>query len=121
MAYESVNPKSIIAGADLRSYQLRFVRLDTNGRLALAAAAGDAVGVLQDKPNLGDPGAVSRDGDFTKVVAGGVIYAGEYVQVGTDGKAVATTTGVDSLGQAMMAAGADGDVITILQQHSAIS
>jgi hypothetical protein len=121
MAVEStVRLKSLIATASLASSQYCFVRLDFSGGIVLPAAGGDAIGVLQDKPAAGDPGAVCGPGDITKVKAGGSFSAGAYLQATAAGKAVSTTTGAASLGQALQASTGDGQIVSMIFQPSAV-
>lgn len=116
MAYESLKTKSIIAGIDLSAKQHTFVRVDSSGTLNAPTAGGNAIGVVQDKPAAGDPGAVCFPGDITKVVAGAQILAGAEIMTTSAGKAVTVTSGSFVLGIALMAASGDGSVISILFQ-----
>ena len=108
MAYEILKLKSIKATASLAASQFCFVKIDTSGQIALPAAGGYAVGVLQDKPAAGDPGAVCYPGDITKVLCGGTITAGQDVATDVNGKAVAAATGNFILGIALTAGAASG-------------
>jgi hypothetical protein len=116
MAIENVHSsKSIKATASLVSNQYCFVTLDANGQLILqTTAAGNAVGVLQDKPGAGDPGFICGPGDITKVQCGGTFAAGTKVGSDATGKAVVVATG-PYLGQALTA-GAAGGIANILFQ-----
>lgn len=79
---------------------------------AYATAAGNTFGVTITEAKVGD--LVNTDVLGTSVVtAGGAIAKNAYVQVGSDGKAVALTTGV-AVAQALQAAAADGDRIEVL-------
>ena len=117
MAYENIHSsKSIKATASLVSSQFCFVSLDSNGQLVLVtASAGNAIGVLQDKPGAGDPGFVCGPGDITKVQCGGNFAAGARVMSNTTGQAVTATGAGPYLGWAL-AAGATGGITTILFQ-----
>ena len=114
MAYELLKTKSIKATATFASKQYTFVKLDTFGTLATPSAGGYAIGVIQDKPAAGDPGAVCYPGDITKVLVGtGGITAGGAVSSDGNGAAVAWTSGAFILGYALYAAaaGALGSII----------
>jgi hypothetical protein len=113
MAFEIQSSKSINAGVDLRTKQYTFVRLDNTGRLASAGAGASAIGVLQDKPNLNDPGAVCGPGDITKIVCGGNIPAGADIMSDANGAAVVATSGSYILGANLYGAGVAGAVITM--------
>jgi hypothetical protein len=111
--------RSFKAGADLSAVQYRFVKHDsTQNQIVVATAGTDKVlGVLQDSPRSGDVGRVTllNGSGTTLITASAAISKDAYVTATTGGKAVATTTaGHVVCGQALEAAGADGDVIEIL-------
>lgn len=112
MAFE----KSFVCGASsLATKQYYIVKQHTDGTMILAAAGTDKiVGVLQNKPDVGNA-ALVRIGGTTKVVAGGTISVGAWVTADSNGKAVATTTDKDVvLGKYLGAASASsGDVIEV--------
>jgi hypothetical protein len=114
MAYDLVRTKSIKATASLANNQFSFVKLDVNGQLVLASAGGSCVGVLQDKPGAGDPGAVCFPGDITKVLCGAAIPAGSAVASDGSGRAVVGTSGASALGYALTASTALGQIIDIV-------
>lgn len=109
--------RSFVTGAtSLATKQYYIVKQHTDGTLILGAAATDhLVGVLQNKPAVGQAGLVRFLGT-TKVVAGGVINPGDRVTTDSAGKAVATVTTKDVvLGTAILnAACASGDIIEVL-------
>lgn len=115
MAFEIVRMKSIKATSSLAASQYLFVKLDSNGQIVLCGSGQYAIGVLQDKPAAGDPGAVCGPGDITKVQCGGTINAGGDVSCDSSGKAVAATSGAYVLGQALTA-GANLSMATIIYQ-----
>lgn len=116
MAIESrVWDESYDAAVDLSAKQYFIVKLDANGRIVLAAAAGDTLlGILQNDPSaLGRPGTVRQLG-ISKAVAGAAITLGDEVISDGAGKVISTATAGDRiLGVALEAAAADGDVISI--------
>ena len=82
-----------LAAADLRTKQFYFVKLDSNGKVALCSAAGErAYGVLQNKPNT-DEAAVVRVFGRSYVVAGGTIAAAGMIKTDANGKAAAAAAG----------------------------
>lgn len=85
--------KSFQCGSvDLNTKQYFIVKQHTDGTMILAAAATDKiVGVLQNKPLIGEA-ALVRWAGTTKVKAGGVITVGAWVTSDANGNAVATTT-----------------------------
>ena len=122
MAYEILKTKSIKCGvASLATYQYSFVKINSSGLLALPSAGGYAVGVLQDKPAAGDPGAVCFPGDITKVVVGsGGFSAGGDVSTDASGHAIAGASGDYVLGIALEA-GVNGSIANIIYQPKASS
>jgi hypothetical protein len=103
MASDSIwGPKSIPASADLRAYQFRFMRLDSNGQLALPHLGSFAITVLQDKPTAqGQPGQCCRPGDITKVYVATSLSQGDYVATDATGQAITCVTGDVILGQSL--------------------
>lgn len=117
-SFEIVRTKSIKSTSDLRTKQYTFVKLDGSGQIDTPGSGGWCIGVLQDKPNVGDPGAVCYPGDITKVLCGGTFAAGADVMTDGSGQAVAVTTGGFILGQALNA-GASAKYAEIVYQPKA--
>jgi hypothetical protein len=119
MAFEYVDTQSKIslaAGADLSSSQYFIVKLSGAGVVLCDDVTDVPIGVLQNDPESGETASVAVDG-ITKVVADEAISVGALIGVTAAGKAVDLTAGTDTtayiIGQAITAATADGDVITI--------
>lgn len=113
-----VNPRSFVAGIDFRTAptkQFTFVRLNTAGALVTPTLGGNAVGVIQDKPLVGEAGQVCGPGDTTKVQCGGTFAAGDRIASDANGMAIASVTGDFLLGHARTA-GAVGTLASILFQ-----
>ena len=119
MAYEISNNSlkiTLPAGADLSTKQYYFVKVNSSGNAVLCAAATDApIGVLQNSPISGAEASIVVVGG-TKLVAGAAIAAG--IKIGTDsaGKADAKVAGTDTteytVGQVLLASGADAEILT---------
>ena len=71
------------------------------------------LGVLQNKPESGQAASVAYGG-LSKAVAGASISVWDNLTVNGSGRAITVTSGSMCLGQAVEAAGADGDIITVL-------
>lgn len=102
--------------ASLATKQYYIVKQHTDGTVILAAAGTDAlIGVVQNKPAVGDAALVRFNGT-TKVVAGGTISVGAWVTSDASGKAVATTTDKNvALGRYLgTVSAASGDIIEVL-------
>jgi hypothetical protein len=114
MAFEqALQSISCIVNADMTSKQYYIVKGSTTS-VALCTAGVQPLGVLQDTPAAsGRPGKVGISG-VSKVVAGAAITAGAYVSSDSSGKAVTAASADFALGIARTAAGADGDVISVL-------
>lgn len=125
---------SYVAGADLSGQQFRFVKLNAQGQVVLAAAGEFAIGVLQNNPTSGDAATVAVSG-ITKVRAGGVIAVGAAVASDGSGNAktaVAGSTNTSDAGAAADAlvgshvlgihlgpgASAANDIVSVLLTHS---
>lgn len=129
MAYENILERiSLEAAADLSSSQYFFVKVDSNGKAALAGANDQAVGILQNKPASGETAEIAVFG-VSKLVASAEITQGARLSATAAGKAVtatgtsvsdATATGVRGTpgnAIALEAASADGDIIAALIIH----
>ena len=119
MAFEYVDSQSKIslaAGADLSAKQYTFVKMSGTGVISAAAATDVVIGVLQNAPTSGKTAEVAIDG-VTKLKASAAISAGALVGTTSTGLAVAVVAGTDTtkyvFGQAITAAGASGDIITV--------
>lgn len=108
--------KSFVCGSvSLATKQFYVVKQDTDGTVILAGANGTGlVGVLQNKPAVGQAALVRMFGT-TKVVASGTITVGAWVTSASGGTVVATTTDHDVvLGRYLGAASAaSGDIIEV--------
>ena len=124
---------TLLAAADLSAKQFYAVKVDSNGKAALAGAGEHAIGVLQNKPTSGNAATVRISG-ATKMVASAAIAAGAVVAATAAGKSVTATkastntsdagvaadalVGSNVLGVALTAAGADLDVHEVCITHS---
>jgi hypothetical protein len=111
-----INIGSQLAGADLRTAQFKFVKLNGSGQVVIASAAGEKVlGVLQNKPNTGEVADVMLIG-VTKLISGAAVTAGALVMTDANAKAItAATTGSTIAGWALETAGSGAaDVITVV-------
>lgn len=96
---------SLAAAADLTTKQFFAVKVDSNGKAALAAAGEFAIGVLQNNPAINQVASIQFSGT-TKAVAGGTIAAGAMVTVDANGKFVTATGGRTNTSDAGVAADA---------------
>jgi hypothetical protein len=86
---------SLEASGDLSTKQYHFFEIDTNGQVAIIAAAGKhAVGVLYDDPSAAGRACqvATGSGTIMKVIAGGTIAKGDRVTSDSSGKATASIT-----------------------------
>lgn len=89
MAYEipGATAHSFEAAEDLSAAQYKFVKLDSNGKIAAIAAATDApIGILQEGVALGKMGRVMFSG-ISKVQANEAITTGARIGTSADGQA----------------------------------
>ena len=102
------------AGADLRTHQFKAVIISTStvNQVTLPAGGEKIAGVLQNKPNTNQAAEVVVDG-VSKAIAGAAIAQGAEVEVDSAGKVITLAAGV-SVGIALIAASADGDIISVL-------
>ncbi len=133
MAWEiPVHDISLPAGADLSGNQYYIVGINASGQAVLAGAGAMAVGVVQNKPKLGESAQVRILGE-SKVVAGAAITRGQLVAADAAGKAkvavTASTNTADAgvaqdpligsyvLGVALTPAAAANEIITAALLH----
>ena len=116
MAYEEkVESVTLEAGSDLSAGQFHFVLLASDGQVDLVASAGgDADGVLYNDPAAAGRAATVAISGIVKVVAGAAVAVGDKVQSDASGRAITAASGDHVLGKAVSAAGAAGDVISVL-------
>jgi hypothetical protein len=101
MAYELLRLRSFKATASLATKQFTFVKIDAAGGISTPFTYGHAIGVLQDKPGAGDPGAVCSIGDITKVLCGGAFNPGDFISTDSSGQAIKVSSGSNNLGVAL--------------------
>lgn len=108
--------KTFVAAADLGANI--SVKLDSNGKIVAATAGTDVIiGTTVAAVTTGDSTAVRlRSAAGTTIVtASAAISRGAAVTATTGGKVVTTTTANDQIiGYALEAAGADGDLLEVL-------
>jgi len=104
---------SIVTAASFASAQYRFAKLDASGKVIVGTAGASSIGVVQNKPILGEVAEIVTAG-VSKIVAGGAISAGASVTSDSTGRAV-TVGGSDSIsGYALTASQGAGELIPIL-------
>jgi hypothetical protein len=107
-----------LANADLRTSQFLAVKpINNSGTTEVAlntTSGGKILGVLQNKPNTGEPADVMIVG-ITKMVTGAAVTAGLPVMSDGAGKAIAAaTTGSTIIGYALRSSGGAGEIIDVL-------
>ncbi len=114
MAYElAKHSATLIANADLSSYQYYGVKLNTSAKVVLASTGDPIVGVLQDVPDAANRACEVCYSGITKAKAGALIAASAEVQVDATGRFVTKTSG-ERAGICLQGAGAAGVQFTLL-------
>jgi hypothetical protein len=108
------------AAADLSAAQYKFVNVNSSGQAAaVAAAGGDASGVLQNDPAAaGREASVMVGGGVTKVMAGGTCTRGSQAAADSSGRAVDAVSGDFILGEFLETASVAGTITTLLFQKN---
>lgn len=83
---QKVQTITLVAAADLSAKQYCHIKVDSNGKAAVAAAGEFAIGILQNNPGAGQAATVAYSG-VSKVLAGGTVAAGATVKSDSNGKA----------------------------------
>jgi hypothetical protein len=109
------------AGQDLSAKQYYIIKLASDGQIDPAGAANtQSEGVLQNDPAAAGREAIVCVLGVTKCVAAEAIAVGDAISTDTSGKGVVSASGEFILGKAITAAGADGDIFTMLFQPHGI-
>lgn len=98
MAYEmDVLDVSLLAAADLSTYQYRFMKLTADNTVNVCGAGEQAIGVLQNKPTGAGQAARVRVFGVSRITNGtaGAITYGAKAMSAADGKVVASSTDKD--------------------------
>jgi hypothetical protein len=111
---------SFIAEEDLSDYQYHFVSLSTTEGYvkAIDTTSEQVIGILQNKPTLGESAEVMIIG-VSKVVAGeglnpNDVVDAEFISATDSGKAINYVAGGDKLGIVIIAASAEDKLASIL-------
>lgn len=105
-------PLSLPAAADYSTKQY-FAVVATGGVATLAGAAVKILGVLQDKPDTAGKACTVEVYGRTKGVVGAAVVAGVELEVDASAKFITLAAGV-SVGYALSAGAADGDLIDLV-------
>lgn len=92
------------ASADLSAHQFKLMQLDANGRVALAGATSEIIGILQNKPSaLGRAAEIGVSGvskcQVRSTVAPGALVTADANGLGT--AAVASSIATPCIGRAL--------------------
>ena len=115
MAFDnSLHEVNAVASADLSASQYCAVVDNSSGKAALAGAGLRADGILQDKPTAADQACLVGIRGLSKAKAGAAFNAGVVLTPDASGKLVTAGTGDVPFATSREAAGADGDIVTVL-------
>lgn len=103
---------TLLAAADYRTHQFKFVEVDSAGTVTLCGDDAHADGILMNAPNTGEAAEVLIAG-VGKVKCGAAVTRGAGVASGANGAAKNTDTSAAVNGTALET-GANGRVISIL-------
>ena len=113
----NLSSRSFIAAADFRTKQFYAMKVNASGQCMLPTGVGDPiVGVLQNKPNIGEIATVAVFGR-TKWICGNAVNAGQGVQSDAAGKAVPAATGYTAGYSAETAISSNGQIIEVDLLH----
>lgn len=104
----------LTAAADLSDYQYHFVKMASETTVNAAGAGEDVVGILQNKPESGDPADVVFFG-LSNLVVDGTATRGCFLKSDASAHGTATSTDTDRYGAISLATDhASGDVIPVI-------
>lgn len=105
MAFDTRNPFSLPAGADLSSSQYCAITINSSGQAVIPSAGAQAVGILYTAPTLGKAGEVHGPGSGIRQARyGGSVTAGNTLKVDASGRFVAASAGDIAAGSAVAVA-----------------
>lgn len=105
---------SLDAGANLTAHQFKFVAVGANGLAVLADDAADpVVGVLYNKPDVGQAATVVSTG-VVRVLSGAAVTVGSRLKPDAQGRAVASAATERGFGIALTAAPGPNVLIAVL-------
>lgn len=106
------------AAANLSAVQYHIMRVSAANKCNISSQATDSdmCGVLLNKPQSGEAASIAYSGRG-RAVAGAAITAGDHLTCNGSGRAITVTSGSMALAQALEAAGADGQLIDIVQYY----
>lgn len=115
MAYElrGQTIPGLAAHADYSAAQHRFVFVNASGNAELSAAGGPVDGVMENDPKIGEAATVYNTG-VAKVQASAAIAVGAQVSSAANGQAKVAASGDQIVGVCRTAAGAAGDICTVV-------
>jgi len=112
---------SFKAAADYSAKQFYCMYISAANTITICGAAGNVCGILYDEPNINQYGQVlTASGVLAKVIAGGAVSAGNWLETDSSGRAVALTIDGDgttetyTIGRAVTACSNAGEYITVL-------
>jgi len=113
--YPQLFAETLPAGADLSAAQFYFVKRDTGTYVACDGATDIPDGVLQNKPELGEPCEVVMFGP-TKVSSDAPLTVGWFIGPSADGQADRKIPGTDTTeyvcGRVLETSGAAAEIVT---------
>ena len=118
---ERVTTLSLPAAADHSSNQYKFGAVNTSGQVAVCGDGAKADGVIYNNPAAAGRATTLAIGGRVKVMAGGAVTVGDDLSSDASGRAVPVVSGDFTLGTALEAASAAGDIISMIFQPSNIA
>lgn len=109
---ESLKVISLQSAADFSTTgQYRFGTVNASGQIALTGAAGRVDGIIQGNPDAADRAVGVGVNGSSLIELGATLTAGDDIQSGASGVAVAGTTGVSAT---LLESGVSGDIVNCL-------
>lgn len=117
MAFEALHGDfTFVAEADLSAKQYFFVSVSGTGGVVLTGAGATAIGILQNKPTLGQAATVRVSG-ISQVSIGANIATGAQVESDGNGEAITQNTGA-AMGIMLLGASVAHNIGTMLIDRS---
>lgn len=112
---EPIHAMTLEAAADLSALQYHLMRISAINKtnLATVATTSTLLGTLLNKPKSGEFASIGFFGE-SKVVAGGVITAGDLITTTTSGRAAVVASAQIAVGRALETSANDGEIIKVL-------
>ena len=111
--YENQQVHTFVSAGDLSADQFRFLTVNTDGKVQVAGAGDEVIGILLNDPDGADQAAQVGTFGISRVEAAEAIDGGKPVTPNASGQAVLAGSGDDVAGVVIGGAAGAGEIVSI--------